>query len=204
MALGIVHKTGRDTTVNRRYLTLLFDGLRPTGQHLPAARSESPSGSANREPRRSHKTTLLGRPTRYPATVTGCYRLAHGVGVQGSTGVEHLGEGHHAERRGPLLGAITKCRLRMSTSVSTPRSTNVLTGASRPAAVGPRGPHMSRSASGWRWRLPWSPADSCAGVGSAPRISGGPSRAWPPPGRARRARRNRRVDRRSGRTPSPP
>jgi Fatty acid desaturase len=32
--------------------------------------------------------------------------------------------------------AITKCRLRMSTSVSTPSSTNVLTGASRRAASG--------------------------------------------------------------------
>jgi hypothetical protein len=63
MALGIVHKTGRDTTVNRRYLTLLFDGLRPTGQRLPAARSESPSGRANREPRRSHKRPCsVGRP----------------------------------------------------------------------------------------------------------------------------------------------
>jgi len=63
MALAIVHKTGRDTTVNRRYLTLLFDGLRPTGQRLPAARSESPSGSANREPRRSHKRPCsVGRP----------------------------------------------------------------------------------------------------------------------------------------------
>src|SRR6478736_9877517 len=63
MALAIVHKTGRDTAVNRRYLTLLFDGLRPTGQRLPAARSESQSGSANREPRRSHKRPCsVGRP----------------------------------------------------------------------------------------------------------------------------------------------
>ncbi|HEX5255856.1 MAG TPA: TetR/AcrR family transcriptional regulator [Mycobacterium sp.] len=63
MALAIVHNTGRDTAVNRRYLTLLFDGLRPTGQRLPAARSESPSGSANREPRRSHKRPCsVGRP----------------------------------------------------------------------------------------------------------------------------------------------
>ena len=63
MALAIVHNTGRDTAVNRRYLTLLFDGLRPTGQRLPAARSESPSGRANREPRRSHKRPCsVGRP----------------------------------------------------------------------------------------------------------------------------------------------
>lgn len=41
MALAIVHKSGRDTAANRRYLTLLFDGLRPTGQRLPSARPES-------------------------------------------------------------------------------------------------------------------------------------------------------------------
>jgi len=37
MALAIVHKTGRDAAVNRRYVTLLLDGLRPTGRDLPAA-----------------------------------------------------------------------------------------------------------------------------------------------------------------------
>ena len=63
MALAIVHKPGRDTAVNSRYLTLLFDGLRPTGERLPAARSDSPSGSVNREPRRSHKRPCsVGRP----------------------------------------------------------------------------------------------------------------------------------------------
>ena len=49
MALAIVHRTGRDPGVSRRYLTLLFDGLRPTGQRLPKARSGSPIASSNRE-----------------------------------------------------------------------------------------------------------------------------------------------------------
>lgn len=38
MALALVHKTGRDPDVSRRYLTLLTDGLRPTGVPLPKAR----------------------------------------------------------------------------------------------------------------------------------------------------------------------
>ena len=49
MALAIVHRTGGDPGVGRRYLTLLFDGLRPTGQRLPKARSGSPIASSNRE-----------------------------------------------------------------------------------------------------------------------------------------------------------
>ena len=74
MALAIRAQNGPRHRRQPPSTTLLFDGLRPTGQRLPAARSESPSGSANREPRRSHKRPCSGRPTRYPATVTGCYR----------------------------------------------------------------------------------------------------------------------------------
>ena len=60
---GYRAQNGPRHRLNRRYLTLLFDGLRPAGQRLPAARSESPSGSANREPRRSHERPCsVGRP----------------------------------------------------------------------------------------------------------------------------------------------
>ena len=59
----------RDAGMVRQDLTtddmtaVVFDGLRPTGQRLPAARSDWPSGSANREPRRSHKRPCsVGRP----------------------------------------------------------------------------------------------------------------------------------------------
>ncbi|CAN5778830.1 TetR/AcrR family transcriptional regulator [soil metagenome] len=39
MALAVVQKTGRDPDASRRYLTLLTDGLRPTGRPLPGAGS---------------------------------------------------------------------------------------------------------------------------------------------------------------------
>lgn len=39
MALAVFQKTGRDPDASRRYLTLLTDGLRPTGRPLPGAGS---------------------------------------------------------------------------------------------------------------------------------------------------------------------